>query len=261
MADLRSACADKSEPPTDIDEPYITKYHIPDSPRADSEFKFGFFITTKKLSGILDQATILHADGTYNLNWNGFPVLVTGTSDSDGHFHPAGLGVTYGETHLDYEFIFSALKEASPEFNPEVLVADNADAIHNAFDAVFGQKIHVNCWAHVIDKAQKRIIGIKSKKIREAVIADIYALQLSKSEAEFLAGKKLWQKKWLNHEATSDFAKYFSEQYLTRHCGWYEGAYLKCPSTNNCLEATNKWIKAPGTFRERLSLDGSFKWL
>ena len=50
------------------------------------------------------------------------------------------------------------------------------------------------------------------------------------------------------------FVIYFKKEWLDSHVGWYEGYSELTPSTNNALEATNRYIKDNGTFRARLDI-------
>lgn len=52
---------------------------------------------------------LIHADGTYKLNWQGLPVLVVGTTDRQRKFVLGGIAVCIGETEEDYKFVFDAL--------------------------------------------------------------------------------------------------------------------------------------------------------
>jgi len=53
---LRDACIEREQPPDEVDEPYILKHDIP--PVIGSHgFKFGFFITTKRLSRLGNNTT------------------------------------------------------------------------------------------------------------------------------------------------------------------------------------------------------------
>ena len=236
-----------SAEPDDLDKAFVADYKF--SQNSDSDFRFGFFITTKRLLNHLPISRILHADATYKLNWNGFPVLVTGTSDSDRQFHPFGLATTYGETAGDYEFVFATLKRLN--LGPEVLVSDCADAIRNAFLNVFGEdKITAVCWAHVIRNIDQKLHLVTDTQMKTEIRRDIYVLQLCKSAQEFGVAKELFLKKWATDDI-EQFVSYFRSQYLEKHTSWYEGIDLRAPSTNNCLEATNRWIKTLGTFRER----------
>jgi len=79
-------------------------------------------------------------------NRQGYPVLLAGTSDSDRVFHPFLLAVTKGESTKDLEFIFRALHNFVPEWSPNILLADGADAITQAFTLVFGEpKVRLIC--------------------------------------------------------------------------------------------------------------------
>ena len=40
---------------------------------------------------------IMHADATYILIWNRWPVLIVGTTDADKKFHPFGIQVSKNE--------------------------------------------------------------------------------------------------------------------------------------------------------------------
>ncbi|XP_035712736.1 uncharacterized protein LOC118437652 isoform X1 [Folsomia candida] len=49
---------------------------------------FHFMLSTPRLMQVLTFGDCLHADGTYKLVWENFPVLVLGTSDKNRNFHP-----------------------------------------------------------------------------------------------------------------------------------------------------------------------------
>lgn len=57
------------------------------------DFFFKFVFTTKYWLGNLKAATNIHTDSTYKLIWQGFSVLVIGTTDQEHHFHIIALGV------------------------------------------------------------------------------------------------------------------------------------------------------------------------
>jgi hypothetical protein len=54
------------------------------------------------LIGLSRQCNIIHADAIYKLVWQGFPVLIVGTTDRDKHFHSFGLAVTTTEQINDF---------------------------------------------------------------------------------------------------------------------------------------------------------------
>ena len=50
----------------------------------------------------------------------------------------------------------------------------------------------------------------------------------------------------------SSVVNYFKSQWLDENTGWHEGTALGFPSTNNGLEATNRWVKERETFKNKL---------
>ena len=63
-------------------------------------------------------------------------MLTCGTTDKDRHFHPFGIGMSFNEAEEDFAFFFKAIQDAAKQeiqrdYNPSVLVADNAGAITN----------------------------------------------------------------------------------------------------------------------------------
>jgi hypothetical protein len=61
--------------------------------------------------------------------------------------------------------------------------------------------------------------------------------------------------------AGETFQKYFHDEYLCKRSGWYEGIANRFPSSNNGLEATNRWIKDQGTLRSRLAMSSMIQFL
>ena len=139
---------------------------------SDKTPKIRILFTTKRLISLMSLASNVHADATYKLNWNGYPVIVTGCTDKSGWFHPFCLAITTAETETDFAFIFSTIKSLATQllnlqFNPSILVADCADAIANGFSSAFSNDfVRVNCWAHVHRNMQKQLLTIKSEKLR-----------------------------------------------------------------------------------------------
>lgn len=93
-------------------------------------------------------------DGTYKLNWHGFPFEVVGTVDREKKFHPLCFACTTGETTVDYAFLFEAMRDTihklfNVQFKPMILIADGAHSIRNAFEQVFPFfLIMIMCYAH-----------------------------------------------------------------------------------------------------------------
>ena len=81
------------------------------------------------------------ADGTYKLNFHGFPVILVGTTDKHRHFHPLCICVSTHEKSADYAFVFQCIKEGvqkqiSSDFIPssenQLLVSRNAECQEEA---------------------------------------------------------------------------------------------------------------------------------
>jgi MULE transposase domain/SWIM zinc finger len=210
----------------------------------------------RSLQRLKNEASVLHIDATYKLLWHGYPVLVAGFSDLNAVFHPTHVAVCKSEATEDFKFMFTAMKTDLVGFEPRVVVADCADAIHAAARHVFGNTFkRVTCWAHVIRNIDKKLNTIKNPETRQQIRRDIVTLQLAKSDAEFDTAKSLLLKKYdaCTTDVTS-FLEYFRQEYLVSHAGWYEGVDFFAPSTNNGLESTNNVIKSHYTLRERLPM-------
>jgi hypothetical protein len=76
------------------------------------------FLSTKRLLKLAKRAKVFQADATYKLIWQGFPVLIVGTSDMDNKFHPLGMAVCSNEEATDFSFIFESLQIGIKKFRP-----------------------------------------------------------------------------------------------------------------------------------------------
>lgn len=164
----------------------------------------------------------------YKLIKNGYPFLVTGTTDRGKHFRPIAHAICSDETSNAFSFIFKSIKECCSEFynynyNPTYLVADAADAITKACHEVFGESIKgVMFWFH---RGQR--VGDKLRHFEEydQPKIDINIMQTSDSKKLFKKSFELFKKKWLklNKYHINDFLSYFEEQLINKLSGWYEG--------------------------------------
>jgi hypothetical protein len=266
MGELEEWCLKNQKTPDSDDEAFVCSHEVQYEDEIDDDEnmeengnKFRFFLTTKRLLSIAIKSNKIHADATYKLIWQGFPVLIVGTTDLDRKFHPICLSVCTEEKQKDFEFIFKAIRDGlfkldnSNTYQPEVLIADGSDAIRNAFrfSCIFGSNKMVMCWAHVCRRIDNNLCLIKDKNERHEVMSDIEKLQICDSTNSFQLTSELFLKKYEKHQ---DFINYFQSEWLTAHSGWYEGHSEYTPSTNNALEATNKVIKQENTLRERFVL-------
>ena len=243
-------CQANSSIPDDYDEVFTGKYDIFERDPIKKTQVIRVFFTTKRLLSI---ATInkrhLCTDATYKLIWQGFPVLIVGTTDKDKKFHPFGTAVCTFEDENDFAFIFNSVKDLLKEtltidYKPSILVADASSAITNGFEQAFGPfPCRVVCWAHVIRNVDKKLMLVSDRKMQASIRADICSIQLATNEERFDLAMQLFFQKWRRQGTlTAEFLDYFNAQWVTNNKGWFEGYAPSVPSTNNALESFNRNI-------------------
>ena len=105
----------RSIEPDDDDEPFIINSQVrvdeddePEGPSINIE-QYRFAFSTKKLLSLTSNYAItIQADSTYNLIWNGNPVMISGISDKNNHFYPIIIAVCTNEEFSDYQFLFES---------------------------------------------------------------------------------------------------------------------------------------------------------
>lgn len=112
---------------TGIPESSETPFVLYDE-EADEE-TFRFFFTSNSLIAKAKAGNHWHADGTYKLLWQGFPVLIVGTTDMNRKFHIIGVAVCTNEKEIDFAFLFRSVKKSAELLlgailKPQVLVSD-----------------------------------------------------------------------------------------------------------------------------------------
>ena len=122
-----------------------------------SRGRFHVFATTKRLLRIATMITThVCCDATYNIVIQGFPILMSGTTDKDHQFHPFCLVISKFEEAEDYGFMFKTLKSLIYEvfnhiYEPEILVGDSAAAITHGFELAFEKLVkRIVCWVHML---------------------------------------------------------------------------------------------------------------
>jgi hypothetical protein len=272
LGELEQWCQDNSNVPANENTAFVVSYKILYDDEEDEEDDedvddtsgkvFRLFISSVRLLSVGSVAFHINADATYKLVWQGFPVLVIGTTDRNKAFHPLGLAVCSNEKKSDFQFIFNAIQMGMQKIGknllkPEALVCDAASAIKNGFTKVFGNSFdQIMCWSHMKRKVENRVCHVDDTNIAKELLEDIEILQLCNSSSLFELAITLFMKKWKyknkeKNQSVLDFLQYFDDEWLQSNPGWYEGVRLYMPSTNNALEATNRTIKDDGTFRER----------
>ncbi|XP_043197811.1 uncharacterized protein LOC122368178 isoform X2 [Amphibalanus amphitrite] len=247
--DISEWCEQRSAPPSDEHEVYVVK-HLVDAALG----RVCVVMSTKALQRVATGAKVVHTDATYKLTWQGFPAIVASVSDADRHVTPVAFAVSSGETKDDYEMVLRAMKQAieavsGEPFEPRVIVADAAEAITLAVEAVFPRALRRVCWFHVRKNVESYLR--RQSAMKKACLEDISVLQLAQSEEEFSRASVAMLAKWERQWPESDFRKHFQKQWLEKNSSWYEGIDVESPSTNNGLEAFNNVIKSY-TCRERL---------
>lgn len=212
-------CNKHVEFPSDTDEAFVIGSQFSNF---DEDLRFCVAFSTPLLLDLLSNRKTICIDATYKLNWLGYPLMVLGTVDRAKHFHPLVYACVSHERAIDYECLFKIVKNAikshiNKDFEPEILIADGADAIRNAYYEEFLTAIlDVMCFAHVIRNCRKRPFTSKSNK--SLALEDIRMIQLAPNLSTFQMMTKLFCKKWENIEC--DFVAYFEKEWLGAHCNW-----------------------------------------
>ena len=115
--------------------------------------------------------------------------------------------------------MFNAIKKATKslfnyDYNPNILIADAASAIHNGFMKGFDFKslddfYRVMCWSYVDGNCEDNLKSYPSE-IREEIIQDIKDIQVMPSRKAFKCAVDMF----LNH---------FKNEWIDKNNGWYEG--------------------------------------
>lgn len=258
IADMEKFVNEHNMVPEDDDTPFVVNFMCSPPQALSNEKFFRMFFSTKRLLKYALLSKILHADGTYQILVQGYPVLVVGISDADKHFHLNGLAITSSEAAEDYKFLFDSLKlgvklVTNEDVQVDQLVADMAPAITEGFvrsfeDAPFTR---VHCFMHIMSNVEKQKFNSSDNK--EAIKSDIRCLQLIHDKDLFDLGWKLLAEKWADREP--EFIAYFEKVYINSNSNWYEGVSDRTPKTNNCLEVFNRLMKQQQTMNLRLPLN------
>lgn len=88
--------------PKKDDEPFIVAYDVYVDEENIENSTFRFFVSTKLLLRQVINVSKFHTDATYKLVWQGFPILVVGTTDANRKFHPFGASVSKSRRFFFY---------------------------------------------------------------------------------------------------------------------------------------------------------------
>ncbi|KAL0871027.1 hypothetical protein ABMA27_004837 [Loxostege sticticalis] len=251
LGELESWLLDNSALPENLHEAFVTAYEI-----SEKEASFRFVLSSKYLLELARHVDILHADATYKLIWQGYPVLIVGTTDKQRKFHALCLAVSTTEQKDDFKLVFKSMNDNiqllfESVFKPTILVAGAGKIMQKAFNEEFEDTKVRMCWAHAKRNIQSKVESLVDKTTQKQILADIDILHSITNQDDFDKATNFFLQKY-DHER--NFIAYFKKQWLLQNQNWYLGAAPLSPSTNNALEAFNKVIKDSNTFRERLQL-------
>jgi len=120
-------------PPSGPDDPMIIASHFD---RTTKPKWFQVVWSTERLLGLTALSPSLCADATYKIVNYGWPLLVAGTTDRGKSFHPFAIAICSTEDERAFQFFFQAIRARCPNWSPDVLVADAANAIENGFKVI-----------------------------------------------------------------------------------------------------------------------------
>jgi hypothetical protein len=219
---------------------------------------FRIAISSKTLLELSTKRNHLHADATYKVNWNGFPLIVIGTTDRHRKFHAVLICISSNETSVDYAFAFGSLKDGvevycDSSLQVTTIVSDAAGAISKGAKEVFGdQTVIIMCWFHVLKAARKKM----PIEHCAAIVYDLKVLQLAPSVKIFDQASSLFVEKW--SEIAPNFITDFKTTWLDQNRNWFEGAMRDTPGTNNPEEGFFGNFKRDFTQRKRVGIGRFF---
>ena len=265
---LQGFFVEQSRIPEDSKQLYIMDYMWEVNEENADDFQFAAIFSTNYLVDKLlrtNDNLFLAFDVTYNLNTDGFPVLIFGTIDEIGTFHYAGFVLLNKENTSTFSYFLKWIDSVSSS-KPKFCMADGASSITAALTDVFPQCQRLMCYFHMIKNVKLRLTKLKSvdESIFSRLKEDIFKLRLLPPDEEsFDELVRLFVEKWTDknklpeciHELLSDFCTYFVDQWCTGALKfWFQGANPSSVVTNNSIEALNQVIKTKYTLRQRLGL-------
>ena len=115
---LKQYCLDNSEIPEDENKCFVSAHQVgtfsePVTKNGITTIKeiqkINIFFTSKRLLKNSEFVIHIHTDGTYKCIYQGYPVLIVGSTDKCKVFRPFELDLVIQETTLKYEFIHKSL--------------------------------------------------------------------------------------------------------------------------------------------------------
>lgn len=92
IGDVISWCKANENIPDCHDRPFVGAYDVGDT--NSSNFHLRIFISTKRLLKLASFFKHIHADATYKLVYQGYPILLAGVTDVAKSFLPSGVALS-----------------------------------------------------------------------------------------------------------------------------------------------------------------------
>jgi hypothetical protein len=108
-----------------------TSYLISDIIEDSDELDFVIVITTDRLIKLAPAKANVHADDTHKVVVENLPFNVAGWNDKSRTFHPSVGGLCSHVDHVRYARLFKIWKENHGSLDPDMTLADAAEAIPN----------------------------------------------------------------------------------------------------------------------------------
>lgn len=121
LGELETFLKENSNVPQDIDEPFVLDFSIKygknntldisdenmdiDAEEGE-ESSFWFLFSTIRLVRLITKTTLIAADSTFKLVWQGYPGILLGTIDMKKQYHKIAFGMTSSEKTSDWTEIF-----------------------------------------------------------------------------------------------------------------------------------------------------------
>lgn len=174
--------------PESVDSPYVVH-----DLSSDNKY-FRFFMTSTALIEKARGAHSLQADATYKLMWQGFPVLIVGTTDLDRKFHLIGVAVCVCENKKILNLYSIRLRSALESFFSVTLLPLQLFAMQRMPSVTRSRlSLGLKVPAHMLRKVKQKLKTlIKEKEIIDMVIKDIVSMQVISSPHNFEIARSLF---------------------------------------------------------------------
>ena len=133
-----------------IDKPFVVDSFF--APEEDNDnhdqSRFRVSISTKRLLVSMPPLSMLHADASYKLMWQGYPCLLFGFSDRANHFHPVMVGISeFEKGDDDFAWFFNVIFANCSQ--PSNLMSDAASSIKIGASQIWDTITFSLCYAHL----------------------------------------------------------------------------------------------------------------